>query len=673
MSASTAATPSAAATANAPTTGSGDSFARVGYRYRPALDGIRALAVIAVVAYHLDGDVVPGGFLGVDIFFVLSGYLIAGLLLAERTRDGRISLAAFWVRRARRLLPALGGVLVAVAAYAQWWAPTTTLDRLRTDAWAAILYVANWRFALSEQSYFDSQSVLSPLRHTWSLAVEEQFYILFPLLAIACCRGRHPARTLGIVSAVGAIASALMMALFVDATDPSFVYYATHTRAQGLLVGVVLACWSSSVEPTGRVARDRALQGIGTVGLGTVLAAVYFVDEANDLMYQGGYLLAAVAVAAVVGASVRPGRLQRVLSVAPLRWIGQRSYGAYLWHWPAIVALEPARTGLDGWRLAAVRIVATLVATEISWRLIETPIRTGALPRWRFGRVSIATTLLLVPALFVTTLGVTTPAFEANAGPPSVGSQVAQPEVLLAAAINDPPPTVANTFEPRTIAVIGDSVPASAMAGFEAEATAHGTGLISFVVPGCGLAIGLVSDDDGNPISWTEDCAAVVRDGLAKMITDHDPDLVVWWSGWETADRIVDGEHVSAGTREWSEDLDAAFEDRWNIVTSNGARVVLVDTTPNAASPVGEANRDPDGAIAALRVRLHDFAARHPGRAAVVEFSSVLCPDGVPCPREIDDVVPRPDDGGHFTDKTATWAIARLWPLCEAAWRQFAR
>ena len=648
-----------------------DSFARVGYRYRPALDGIRALAVIAVTAYHLDGDVLPGGFLGVDIFFVLSGYLIAGLLLAERDRTGRVSLTAFWVRRARRLLPALGGVLVAVAAYAQWWAPTTTLDRLRTDAWAAILYVANWRFALSEQSYFDSQSVISALRHTWSLAVEEQFYILFPLLVIACCRGRRPARTLGWVSAVGAIASAAAMAAFVDTADPSFVYYATHTRAQGLLVGVVLACWSSSTEPTGRAGRDRALQGLGFVALAALFAAVYLVDDADDVMYEGGYLLAAVAVAALIAASVRPGLLGRALSVAPLRWIGQRSYGIYLWHWPAIVALEPARTGLEGWRLAAVRIAATLVAAEVSWRLVETPIRRGALAKRRFGRVSIATTFVLVPALFVATLGATTPEFQAHAKPGSVAGDKPEPEVLIAAGTDPPPTAVGAAFEPRTVAVIGDSIPASALAGFEAEASARGTGLVSYVVPGCGIAIGLVSDDDGNPISWTKDCAKVVRNGLERMITEHDPDVVIWWSGWETADRIVDGRHVRAGSSEWIADLDATLEDRWNIVTSGGAKVVLVDTTPNAASPVGEANRDPDGAIAALRARLHAFAGRHSGSATVVEFSRVLCPDGVPCPRTIDGLVPRPEDGGHFTKATAPWAVSKLWPMCEAGWREF--
>ena len=223
-------------------------------------------------------------------------------------------------------------------------------------------------------------------------------------------------------------------------------------------------------------------------------------------------------------------------------------------------------------------------------------------------------------------------------------------------------------WSPRSVAIIGDSVPASALEGFRAEAAARGVDLVSYVVPGCGIAIGPVADDNGNLIPWTPGCATVIGPGLAQFIAEHDPDAVIWWSGWETADRIVDGTVAAAGSARWRADLDAMLEERWRSVTSFGARVVLVDTTPNAASPTGPADLDEDGRVAALRTRLHALAARHSTDTAVVEFSLVLCPTGVPCPSEIDGVVVRPSDGGHFTGATARWVAQRLWALAATRW-----
>lgn len=672
--------------------GAHGSEARVGYSYRPSLDGVRAIAVIAVVAYHLDSDVLPGGFLGVDVFFVLSGYLIAGLLLAEHDRNGRVGLGAFWMRRARRLLPALAGVMVAIAAYAKWWAPTNTLDRLRVDALATLGYVANWRFAFSAQSYFDSQTVLSPLRHAWSLAVEEQFYVLFPLLAMACFASRRPARTLGIVSAIGAVVSGVLMAVSVNEADPSFVYYGTHTRAQGLLIGVTLACWSRGTDRSGVRWRDRGLQMMGAGGIAAIVVACFAISDDDDFMYRGGYFVAALSVAALVAASVRPGKLSTALSIAPLRWIGQRSYGLYLWHWPAIVALEPARTGLEGWQLAGVRLAATVVAAALSYQFLETPIRHGALRRHRFTSVSFAGAGAIVVAVAVATGGGAAPDISLVGAPRDV-----KPRVLVSGtslgrttATNTPggsettsettdehgttaprnPPTTTPppAFTPGTIAVVGDSVASSALPGIQSEAQVRGIGLVSFVVPGCGIATGSLADDDGNLVPWSPDCAHVVQNMLGDLIDDYDPDVVIWWSGWENADRVVGGDVLGVDSLEWQNDLDDALEARWQQLAARGARIILVDSTPRAASPIAEADHDPKGRNVALRSRLRALAARHSGNTALVEVSRVLCPSGIPCPREIGGVTPRPDDGGHFTDRTAPWIAARLWPLAETAW-----
>ncbi len=223
-------------------------------------------------------------------------------------------------------------------------------------------------------------------------------------------------------------------------------------------------------------------------------------------------------------------------------------------------------------------------------------------------------------------------------------------------------------WSPRKVAVIGDSVPASALTGLQGEANRRGVELVSYVVPGCGIAIGPVADDNGTLIPWTPACDGVVGPGLAAFIDQHDPDAVIWWSSWESADRFVDGNVLANGSAAWRADLDAMLERRWQSVTSGGARVVLVDSTPRAPSPVGPADLDPDGDIAELRNRLHALAARHPDRTAVVEFSQVLCPAGVPCPAVVDGITPRPSDGGHFTDDTAPWVAARLWPLAADAW-----
>jgi peptidoglycan/LPS O-acetylase OafA/YrhL len=219
-----------------------DTAGGTGFAYRPALDGLRAVSVAAVVAYHLDYGWAGGGFLGVDVFFVLSGYLISSLLLSEWARRGRIDLRAFWARRARRLLPAVFLLLLALAAYAAIAAPADQLDRLRGDALATLLYVQNWWLILQGQSYFDLYAAPSPLRHAWSLAIEEQFYLLWPLVVFAALRGRGESRRpILLTCLLGTFASAAWMWACFDPVDPSRAYYGTGARAQTLLVGALLA------------------------------------------------------------------------------------------------------------------------------------------------------------------------------------------------------------------------------------------------------------------------------------------------------------------------------------------------------------------------------------------------------------------------------------------------
>ena len=230
-----------------------------GFGYRPALDGLRALAVGAVVAYHLDGHGLRGGFLGVDTFFVLSGFLITSLLLVELERTRGVALVAFWGRRLRRLLPALLGVVAAVGVYAWLFAPSMERASLRGDSVAGLLYVANWRFVASGQSYFDLFSAPSPLRHLWSLAIEEQFYLVWPLVvlgaaAIVGWRASLARIVVGLIAAIGAVASIVAMARLYDASDPSRAYYGTDARVHTILIGCLLAVVVLHWRPRTRVA-----------------------------------------------------------------------------------------------------------------------------------------------------------------------------------------------------------------------------------------------------------------------------------------------------------------------------------------------------------------------------------------------------------------------------------
>ncbi len=354
--------------------------------YLAALDGLRAIAVAVVVAYHLGA--LPGGFLGVDVFFVVSGFLITRLLLAEHERTGRIALVAFWRRRFRRLLPALLVVLVAVALGSRAWLPAWRLTSIRDDAFGALAYVANWRFVVSGQSYFSQGVGPSPLRHTWSLAIEEQFYVVWPLVVVAilATAGRAGRRRVGAAALAMAVASAVWMAVASGgAEDLSRLYYGTDTRLFALGAGAWLASWWDPAAARGslpeqlRRARRWSIAGAASVVPMGVAVALAVTDEAS--FYRGGFqLAAATSVVLVAGVATGRGRLARGLGHPVLVWLGRRSYGIYLWSWPTQV-LATARLGLTGAGLAGVVVVVTLVLASLSYWLVEEPIRSRHLPR----------------------------------------------------------------------------------------------------------------------------------------------------------------------------------------------------------------------------------------------------------------------------------------------------
>lgn len=346
----------------------------------PALDGMRGLAVVAVIAYHLNPSWLPGGYLGVDIFFVISGFLITGLLL-DVLRPGVgpwPALRDFWARRARRLLPALVVMIAIVAIAASLGAPDA-VPGLRSTVPASLLFVANWDLLFQHQSYFQSLGRPPLLQHLWSLGVEEQFYLAWPWLVLIISRAsRRPARALCGLAALGAVASAgLMAALYVPGHDASNVYYNTFTHASGLLAGSAAACYVRA--HPGRYGRwtARSRTWTGLVGAAGLLTLNALLGDSGTFTYRGGIFLASAVGAVVVLVALRPGPLSRGLGARPLRYLGTRSYSLYLWHWPIICMTRPdVDLPISGVQLLALRLALILAAGEASYSLIEQPFRT---------------------------------------------------------------------------------------------------------------------------------------------------------------------------------------------------------------------------------------------------------------------------------------------------------
>ncbi|MFN2581745.1 MAG: acyltransferase family protein, partial [Candidatus Dormibacteria bacterium] len=349
------------------------------------LDGLRAIAVMAVIAYHLNLGWAPGGLLGVGVFFVLSGYLITDLLLAQHDSSGRIALAQFWVRRARRLLPALWVMLVVVIVWVAVAQPSQ-MNAMRGDVFASFLYVSNWWYVVQHLSYFASFGPPSPLGHLWSLAVEEQFYLLWPLLLIVAARFVRNRRIVVLLVVLGAIGSATAMGLlFQPGGDPNRTYYGTDTRAFELLIGAALAMVWPSRRMVHRIARNRRvlLDITGAAGLLVIGAMVWTTNQDSAFIYRGGLVLLSFAAAAAVAALAHPSTwVSRILGAQPLRWIGVRSYGIYLWHFPIIVLTTPiVDTPGAHWVRSALQLAACIAIAALSWRYIEDPIRRGGVKR----------------------------------------------------------------------------------------------------------------------------------------------------------------------------------------------------------------------------------------------------------------------------------------------------
>ncbi|MBS1886754.1 MAG: acyltransferase [Actinobacteria bacterium] len=377
------------------------------FPYMPGIDAMRAIAVLAVFGYHAGLLWVPGGFLGVDVFFVISGYLITSLLLREFRSSDHIELGRFWLRRARRLLPAVG-VLIAVAMVVSAIAEPGKIAQIRGDALASLFYFANWHFIFAHTSYFEQFGRPSLFTHLWSLSVEEQFYLFWPLVFAAGMKLFGRGRLLIGVLAGAAGSVVLAWILFHPGHDASLVYYGTDTHAVGLLAGVALALVWSPTELRSHKSFGPLvgpiLDAAGVIALAYLILSFVHVHDYELALWHGGYVWIAIATAVLIAALAHPAaRLGGFLGRPALLWLGLRSYSFYLWHWPVLAMTRPGvDINLPRGILVPLQLILCLVLADLSYRFVELPFSGKAkLPRMPDGWLKVAR-----PALIVSVLGV---------------------------------------------------------------------------------------------------------------------------------------------------------------------------------------------------------------------------------------------------------------------------
>ncbi len=593
------------------------------FQYQPALDGLRAFAVLAVMLYH--GSVLSGGFLGVDAFFVLSGFLITSLMVAEVHGTGRLDLKGFWSRRARRLLPALFLVLIGVGAYAAFVASAAQIKGLRGDGFAALFYFANWHQVFQHKSYFDMFSTPSMLQHTWSLAIEEQWYLLWPLLLPFLMRrtGGRPNRLLAVIGGMAAASAVWMAVLYRPGGDPSRVYFGTDTRAQSLLIGAglaVLLAWRGGPR-TRRATASLQLAGLAAAAF---LAVVWTqVDDHAQFLYRGGLFLEALAVAVVIAAAVQPARavLRRTLSLRPLRWIGWISYGLYLWHWPVYVFLTPQRAGLSGTPLLVVRMAVTFAVATCSYVLVETPIRRGTIGRLPVTRrvLAPAGVAVVVVALLVGTsndfgLGARRAAAARTQDVVRVSAQT------FARRATEERTVATNSTQSRPITVlfVGDSVSQAIAASFGPQDGVPNLVVESAAIPGCGIARGRIVPS--SPWDWScEQWPSTWQNAIYQ----YRPDVTVMLIGArEIFDRQVDGHLYQFGTQDYANYVRGELERGLGILSQYGAPVAMLSTPCYSQDNVIPWAHD----IPIVNGMFQSFAAAHPDKVAWLDLESYLCP-----------------------------------------------
>jgi peptidoglycan/LPS O-acetylase OafA/YrhL len=588
--------------------------------YVGGLDGLRALAVTAVVLYHFAPTVLPAGFLGVDVFFVVSGYLISRLLVGEIGRAARVSLRNFWSRRARRLLPAVGTMTVAVCIAAAISFDGVEIHDLRAQALGTLFYVANWVIIAGKGNYFASVGRPSPFLHMWTLAVEEQFYVVVPIIFFFARDAivRRPARTAA-VAFTGAVVSTIWMARLVSpGDDPTRAYLGTGSHSMGLLLGVALGVLASAAPSwealRERLGSDRVSYVVANVaGMAAFVAIVLTMILASFTtygLYRGGFLAfsAACGVLIVVVVLCPNAPLTKLLSASWLVEIGLRSYSLYLWHWPVRVFVTES-SGLSGLPLFVVRLGLSVALAEVSYRCIEQPLRRGAIVSRTGSRAAITYYALCVLVTFILVAGVAAP----GALPPKDLSAV--------------PSNVKRAGDVR-VDIFGDSTAfvfgyGGALHGAELHLTVGGNAEL-----GCGL-VRTTHISGRLRIPTPTRCADWEARWRGWLAREPHAVRVVMTGAWDIFDQKTDEGVVKFGTQAWTDLVTKSMRDGLRVLTSDGRPVYLFEVPcygkGDPAIPMPE-RADP-ARIAAMN-NIYAQMQREIPAVHVVHWRDLVCPDG---------------------------------------------
>jgi peptidoglycan/LPS O-acetylase OafA/YrhL len=580
--------------------------------YAPGLDGVRAFAVTAVVVFHLGATWLGGGFLGVDVFFVLSGFLITSILLTEFYARGRIDIKNFYLRRARRLLPALFTML-AVITLVTWVFARDELHRLRGDVIAALTYCTNWTQIVWNRGYFDQLGRPSLLQHLWSLAVEEQFYLVWPLLLVGGLAIGRRWLVPAIPVVLTGVSLLLMASMFHVGVDPHRVYYGTDTHISPMLVGAAVAVVVVMRRHAGLArdtARGRAIADIaaliGFLGLAWACVKISYYSPG---LYQGGYLFIGIGSAALIYAAAHAGTITaRLLGWAPLVWIGKRSYAIYLWHWPILMLTRP---GVDlHWPkpvIIVLQVAVILIASDLSFRYIERPIRSRGFMNFlrggaagtkrtvttaRGGKrpVTVGAVLTAVLALVVISLG-TAPAQDA-------GIQVDHSKSITIKIPNTqkkhhsrkhhhrkkhrgggsstPKPKPPPPFpQPVRVSFFGDSQGMTLLLN-------QPNGLQNLIttsdstVEGCGVLLGTITSRVGYTRSLSADCGNWPQLWKANAAKNNPQIAVVEIGAWDVFDDTLNGTTMKFGSPAWNTYFSKQLAKAVSILLDSGAQVALM-------------------------------------------------------------------------------------------------
>jgi peptidoglycan/LPS O-acetylase OafA/YrhL len=660
--------------------------------YLPALDGVRAFAVIAVMMFHGGIPHMDGGFMGVDAFFVLSGFLITSLLIGEWRQALTIRLGAFWARRARRLLPALLLMLLFVAFFATVVVPKGTYGALRLDALSTLLYVSNWHFILINSNYFaENSATASPLLHTWSLAVEEQFYLIWPLVVLGVLHFTRNLKTLFTLCVAAAIGSAVWMYVVYDGgLNTNRAYLGTDTRSQCLFIGCTLAVGlvllAQRSHERGRLAKGElwrpassaglaACGVLGIVGAAGAVLSFLLTTSLSSFPYSGGFFLLGLSVAAVIVAAVGAPRsiVPRFLALAPIRYVGRISYGLYIWHWPLFIWLNHERTGLSGWQLFAVRATVTFGVSVVSFHLVERPIRMGTfVSQWRAWLVVPAGVGAVIVALIAATT--TTPA---TAGIPAIG-------IGTNGATTTTSPGAPTFAQPVRVLLLGDSVALTLGLGLSdaVDQNKYDYVLSDEGILGCGVVDGpevdLLGAHDTTPSACNGSPYTPGESSTAQpwpyqwlsAMNEVKPNVVVLLAGrWEVSDREYQGQWTNILNPVFAAYVKQQLNKASQLVTKTGAHMVFL------TAPCTDEGEQPDGApwpedslkrLDIYNQLVRQVAAEYPTTDSVVDLFAASCPGGR-YTTSIHGVPVRRSDGVHFTIAGGQYLAPLIMPPIVAA------